>query len=139
MQKYLEKQGEQRDFCKSACKQCTDCKRETRGWCSSACDECNRCYAKTYHDDLYTEPYHYRISNRTLKETPALSKQFCDNICGQNMCNKYKQRLQKYHECKMSQPVVVCNRMWGCPNPEGAEFGYVAPSDPMYSDCKPCW
>lgn len=142
MEKYFARQSDfqsqRMGYCRTACKQCADCKTEMRSWsdCWSACDECNRCYAEAYRSDLYTEPYYYRISNRTLKTTPALAKQYCDGICGVNMCNEYKQRLVGYKQC---QDNTECKRKWGCPNPNGAEFGYVAPIDPMYTDCQPCW
>jgi hypothetical protein len=169
----------QNKVCEAAYQHCNDCKRETRNWdeCWRACDQLNRCHARSIRADVYNDPYNYVYpwSRRTLSETP-LPTQFCDNICGVNMCKAYKERNNNYQECKRceqsggqfrsqsggqfrcwspyhrrcvecggtaltadSQRFKTCEEIWGCPNPNGAEFGYVAPIDPMYSDCIPCW
>jgi hypothetical protein len=152
----------QKKWCVTACQRCDDCKREERGWdeCWSACDECNRCYARTVREDVYDEPYNYMPwwDNRKLSETP-LAKQFCSNVCGVNMCKAFRQQYDGYAQCKRcqqqglcwsqyqgrcidcprSQRFKSCEQKWGCPNPNGAQFGYVPPRDPMFSDCKPCW
>lgn len=143
MEKYLAREfgcRQETDYCETSCKQCKDCQREARTWsdCWSACDVCNTCYATASRQDLYSDAYNYRISNRTIGNTPALSKQFCDNICGRNMCEEYRARRKGYQQCGNN---IRCQREWGCPNPNGAgaEFGYRAPIDPMYTDCVPCW
>lgn len=133
------------DQCARVCKECKECKSDRSrpwGWsdCWEKCDECNRCSAAAHRADSYNDPYYYRpITKRTLATTPALSKQFCDNICGVNMCKVYRERMAKYEECKRDQGNNDCERKWGCVNPKGAEFGYRAPIDPMFTDCKPCW
>jgi hypothetical protein len=152
----------QKKWCNTACDRCNDCKKESRAWdeCWSACDECNRCYAKTVRADVYDDPYNYMFPwyQRTLAETP-LAKQYCDNVCGVNMCRAFRQQKSGYDQCKRcqqrglcwsqyqsrciecprSQRLQSCEQKWGCPNPHGSRFGYVAPTDPMYTDCKPCW
>lgn len=172
MQKFLAQQrfrgcanGSGREYCNTACQQCDDCERETRGYseCWSACDECKRCQASAIRADVYDEPYFYVLQPRTLAGTPAIAKQYCDNICGVNMCKAYRARQDGYNQCKrceqrgqcwsqyqqrcvqcpggraMTGSASSCERKWGCPNPNGAEFGYVPPMDPMFSDCRPCW
>jgi hypothetical protein len=137
--------------CARVCQECKECKSDRSqpwGWsdCWQKCDECNRCSAAAHNADSYNDPYYYRPdwAQRTLATTPALSKQFCDNICGVNMCKVYRERLDRYDECKRQERLSAtrngdCERKWGCPNPNGAEFGYRAPIDPMFTDCKPCW
>lgn len=133
------------DQCARVCQECKECKSDRSqpwGWsdCWEKCDECNRCSAAAHNADSYNDPYYYRPewTKRTLATTPALSKQFCDNICGVNMCKVYRERMDKYEECKRVNG-GQCERKWGCPNPKGEEFGYRAPIDPMFTDCKPCW
>jgi hypothetical protein len=169
MQKYLATRARktavcpiQKDWCDTACKRCTDCKSESRSWdeCWSACDECNRCYARSVRADVYDDPYYYMPwwGNRSFAETP-LAKQFCSNVCGVNMCRNFRKRYDGYRQCKRcqqrgqcwseyqsrciecprSQRFKSCEEKWGCPNPNGTQYGYVRPMDPMYTDCKPCW
>lgn len=148
------------DWCNTACQQCDDCERETRTFseCWTACDECKRCQARVHRADVYDEPYFYILQPRTLAGTPAIAKQYCDNICGVNMCKDYRDRLEGYNQCKRceqqglcwsqyqnrcvqcpSNQAGGCERKWGCPNPNGSQFGFVAPMDPMFTDCRPCW
>lgn len=137
------------DQCQLVCSECKDCKQDRSkpwGWsdCWQKCDECNRCSAAAHRADSYTDPYYYRPewAQRTLRTTPALSKQFCDNICGVNMCKVYRERMDAYDACKQRERLNLdnqCERKYGCPNPKGSEFGYRAPIDPMFTDCKPCW
>ena len=103
MKKFIAKQSPQyaqyrTDNCQSACETCKVCQKETRDWdqCWSACDSCNRCHARWVRQQSYNEPYNYRFPfyNQTLKDTP-LSGQFCDNVCGVNMCNTYRKRNRK--------------------------------------------
>ena len=148
-----------KEWCASACQKCQDCKKESRAWnsCWSACDECNKCAAKDIRTDVYNDPYNYMpLYPRKLSETP-LSKQFCDNICGVNMCKRFRQRQNGYAQCKRChakglcwseykgrcvdclQNKTSCEKKWGCPNQQSPEFGYVAPIDPMFTECRPCW
>lgn len=140
-----------REWCNTACNKCVECSSEKgtsrkeypqpeRSYsdCWSWCDECTRCEAAAVSDRSYNDPYNYILQPRSLAQTPALAKQFCDNICGVNMCKPYRQRQQGYQECKR-QGAEGCEKSWGCPNPNGLQFGYVAPIDPMFTDCKPCW
>lgn len=155
------------ELCTTACERCTDCKAEKQGWqgkewseCWSACDECNRCHAREVRADQYNDPYNYMVPfvTRSLSTEP-LAKQFCSNICGVNMCKAFRARYDGYSQCKrcqqqgkcwsqyqqrcvkcaQSQAYKNCEEKWGCPSPHGTQFGYVAPIDPMFTECKPCW
>jgi hypothetical protein len=88
-----------------------------------------------------------------------LSKQFCDNVCGVNMCREYRDRYEGYMQCKRCEQQSKCwsqyqNRCvecpdytspgrceekWGSANLRGSQFGYTPPVNPMYTDCKPSW
>ena len=164
MDKYLANQNCTNTYrgCDSACAECNACKRESRSWseCWRKCDQCNRCAAAEYRENKYADPYYYQAPwvHRTLATTP-LSKQFCDNVCGVNMCNAYRDRYNGYMQCKRcemqskcwspyQQRCVECppdsspgrcEMKWGCPNPNGSQFGHRPPIDPMFTDCKPCW
>lgn len=151
-----------KDWCEAACDRCEDCSPETRTWdgCWSACDECNRCHQRGKRSEFYNDPYNYMFPwyQRKLSETP-LAKQFCSNVCGVNMCRAYRQRYDGYAQCRRckqkgqcwsqyqnqcvpcseSQLMKSCEEKWGCPNPNGSQFGFVPPRDPMYTDCIPCW
>lgn len=148
--------------CDNVCVKCKDCKRNTQNWtdCWKDCDECNRCSAIAYRNDIYDDPYYYQAPwyKRSIATTP-LAKQFCDNICGVNMCKAYRDQYDGYMQCKRCEQKSQCwsqyqskcvqcpsgsrpgqcERKWGCPNPKGSQFGYVTPIDPMYTDCQPCW
>ncbi len=128
------------EWCETACTNCVNCKSESRDWsdCWSWCDECNRCKAAAVGNNRYSDPYNYILQPRTLQQTCALSKQFCDNICGVNLCNEYRQQNSAYKFCKRVGS-TGCERMYGCKNPNGEQFGYVPPIDPMYNNCKACW
>lgn len=152
----------QNQKCENACVACADCKRGTRTWsdCWKQCDECNRCAAAAHRNDSYSDPYYYENPwyQRTLATTP-LSKQFCDNVCGVNMCRAYRERYEGYMQCKRCEQQSKCwsqyqnkcvecpphtspgrcEQKWGGHNLKGAQFGYTPPIDPMYTDCKPCW
>lgn len=169
MEKYLATQNRKtavcpisEEVCETACRSCNDCKPESRSWsdCWSACDECNRCLARKIRSDIYLDPYNYMPwwHNKSVSNTP-IAKQFCDNICGVNMCRRYRRRKEGYEQCLRckqrgqcwseyqsrcvqcpeSQRGRSCEMKWGCPNPFGGEFGYVGPIDPMYTECRPCW
>lgn len=129
------------EWCKTACDKCSAGDGSKCNWSnsrSSWCDECNRCKAAATSDASYNDPYYHTIQHRTLAQTPALAKQFCDNVCGVNMGRDYRAQRDAYGMC-LRVGSTGCERMYGCPNPNGRQFGYVAPIDPMYTDCKPCW
>ena len=150
----------QEKWCNTACQRCNDCKGESRGWseCWSACDECNRCNARKVRSDVYTDPSNYVLLQRKLSDMP-LPKQFCDNVCGVNMCKAFRKQYDGYGQCKRcqqrgqcwseyqgrciecprSQRFRSCEEKWGCPNPNGSQFGAVPPTDPMFTECRPCW
>jgi hypothetical protein len=129
-----------KQWCDAACKRCVDCKDESRDWsdCWSWCDECQRCEAAAMNERSYNEPYFHTLRRRTLGEVPAIAKQVCDNVCGVNVCKAYGERRQAYNVCRRSGS-TDCERKYGCPNPNGIQFGYVLPKDPMFTDCKVCW
>jgi hypothetical protein len=159
-----EKANRKRD-CATSCKTCKMCKKDTRDYddCWAQCDNCNRCHADYHNSKQYNEPYEYRpwflsVDNHSFSVVPY-SKQFCDNICGVRMCKKYRKRLNDYDQCRRCQiqgmcwspyqercikcdlnsAMKPCEDKYGCPNPEGYEFGNVPPINPMFTNCNACW
>lgn len=140
---------------------CDDCNRcaaasyrnnaTSRGWGPITGSSLNEFDAPYY----YVHPWG---PDRTLDTTP-LSKQFSAGVCGVNTARAYDERIDNYRMCKTCEIRGQCwspyeNRCiecpadsspgrcedkWGCPNQNGAEFGFRPPVDPMFTNCKPCW
>lgn len=137
MQRYLDIQKYRpRPNCFKSCQLCDDCKQESPTIdCWRTCKTCIDCKVDDLNNRSYNDPYFYIHQPRKLSQTPALAKQTCENICGPVKCNEFKQRQASYGKCKQSG-ANGCERIWGDINPNGSEFGYVAPMDPMFRDCK---
>jgi hypothetical protein len=139
-------------------RQCDDnaCENEEDFW--KRRHNCNQSKAAEYREDRYNEPYYYEPpwGRTTLAKTPSISRQFTAGVCGINQATEYAQQFEGYKQCQRCERQGMCwsseqrkciecsnpgqcERKWGCPNPNGEEFAHVAPKDPMYTDCKPCW
>lgn len=170
MYKFMAKDSKKYGFyrmknCMEACDRCKMCSKDTRDHdqCWSACDNCNQCNANYHNTKLYDEPYEYRpwflsVDNHNYGIIPY-AKQYCDNVCGVKMCNRYRERIDNYNHCKRcqvqgkcwspyqsrctdcsyAQSQKPCENKYGCLNPKGSEFANVPPIDPMFTGCMPCW
>jgi hypothetical protein len=137
--------------------------------CWEACNSCNQCKDGIKRNDMWNKPYTYlwphnprahsqpNIVTHRLGRMPV--SQFCSNVCGHNLCKEYREQYDNYMQCQRCQiknqcwspyqnRCITCEphqyqkscaRRWGCVSPEGPEFGFVAPINPMFTDCVPCW
>ena len=151
--------------CTEACDKCKMCRKDTREYdqCWSSCDACSGCQADEMNARVYDEPYEVRPwfltqQNHSYAMLPY-TMQYCDNICGVRMCKRYRKQQDAYEQCKRcqlkqqcwsqvqekcvdcshTQYTKPCEQRFGCPNPNGGEFANVAPIDPMFTNCMPCW
>ena len=121
-------------------RQCADARSAMWGDQWTAKHELSRCDAREYRNDRYSDPYYYEPpwGRPTLATTPALSKQFTAGVCGVNQAKEYRERMSQYQAC-LAAGSKDCERQFGCPNPNGEEFKWTEPKDPLYTDCVPCW
>lgn len=90
---------------------------------------------------------------------PAWSKFHLNGVCGPKIEDEYNNQYSNYKECQrcqvggscwseMEKKCVKCEKnellkscetKFGCENPFNPNLPHVAPKNPLYTDCRPCW
>ena len=155
---------EQWESCKKSCENCKICRDVSpfRQNCWRHCDRCKYCKfrdhrsSQKHHPPYWTRhPYtpdpddiDFALSHRTTSKVcgPVMYAEYIKQYNDYINCKKCQQRnkcwskyQEKCVECSDEQLAVPCEEKYGCPNPNGASYGYGPPRNPMYTSCRKCW
>jgi len=64
----------------------------------------------------------------------------CNDYCGENVCNDWRNQMNLYEECQLTNNQTECRRRFGCKQWEGNyRYRLTPPIHPHLTDCEPCW
>jgi hypothetical protein len=84
-------------------------------------------------------PLYGRTSNNFYENPYLPMMSDIESVCGSNISNQYRDRMDKYNECLKTKNIIECNEKFGCKNPKGFERRNTPPINPKYTNCQPCW
>lgn len=113
-----------------------------------------------YSANFPTNPVTVRYNKDVnIGQYPAWPKFNLNGVCGPKIEDEYKIQYSNYKECQrcqsnntcwseMEKKCVACEKnellkscemKFGCENPFNPTLPHVAPKNPLYTDCRPCW